>query len=214
MTKITHQMELAYLANGGGQCPHCGSANIAAMDSLDPDGTRATRAVECLDCEEPWLDVYGLNGIAEAEAAPAPTEQELGVLIEYLKERGYLVLPTAKTPEEIAYARAARKNLYKGGEIEIDSPTCVSLGNDPGAYVLAWVWVPKDLTKLPETADEDEEWTETWKRLGDDMPCPQCGATGPEGIETHGYETRCWTCNWSADNPVARTNDAEEDEDE
>jgi hypothetical protein len=39
--------------------------------------------------------------------------------------------------------RTRAKELYhEEGEIEIDGAAAVSLGNDDGAYVAAWVWVP------------------------------------------------------------------------
>jgi hypothetical protein len=39
--------------------------------------------------------------------------------------------------------RTRAKELYhEEGEIEVDGDAAVSLGNDDGAYVTAWVWVP------------------------------------------------------------------------
>jgi|HubBroStandDraft_6_1064221.scaffolds.fasta_scaffold1271751_1 hypothetical protein len=39
--------------------------------------------------------------------------------------------------------RARAKELYgRDGEIEVDSNARISYGDDPGAYVEAWVWVP------------------------------------------------------------------------
>lgn len=39
--------------------------------------------------------------------------------------------------------RTRAKELYhEDGEIEVDSDACVSIGDDDGAYVAAWVWVP------------------------------------------------------------------------
>lgn len=39
--------------------------------------------------------------------------------------------------------RTRAKELYhEEGEIEVDGDAAVSLGNDDGAYVAAWVWVP------------------------------------------------------------------------
>lgn len=50
-------------------------------------------------------------------------------------------------PSDEAMVKAAHRIHHNDGEIEIDShgsplPTArVSRGEDPGAYVLAWVWV-------------------------------------------------------------------------
>jgi hypothetical protein len=41
------------------------------------------------------------------------------------------------------WIRARAKELYqKDGDIEVDSDARISIGDDPGAYVQAWVWVP------------------------------------------------------------------------
>jgi hypothetical protein len=39
------------------------------------------------------------------------------------------------------YIGAAREKYGRDGEIEIDHNAVVSRGDDPGAYVQAWVWV-------------------------------------------------------------------------
>lgn len=44
-------------------------------------------------------------------------------------------------------------------------------------------------------------WLETWKREGDDMPCPSCGE---EQIKTQDKWTCCYACGWQAHNPLAR----------
>jgi hypothetical protein len=39
--------------------------------------------------------------------------------------------------------RARAKELYcRDGEIEVDSNALISYGDDDGAYVAAWLWVP------------------------------------------------------------------------
>jgi hypothetical protein len=43
------------------------------------------------------------------------------------------------TDEE--YREAARKLYESEGKVEIDDNAVVSRGDDPGAYVQAWVWV-------------------------------------------------------------------------
>ena len=41
--------------------------------------------------------------------------------------------------------RERAKELYcMDGKIEVDSNARISRGDDPGAYVEAWVWVPDD----------------------------------------------------------------------
>lgn len=53
------------------------------------------------------------------------------------------------TPEKLAYLAAA-KLRQKDGELEIDDNAKVSLGDDPGAYVQAWIWVSNKEAGLPE----------------------------------------------------------------
>jgi hypothetical protein len=39
------------------------------------------------------------------------------------------------------YRKAAKLKYEREGEIEIDGNALVSRGDDPGAYVQAWVWI-------------------------------------------------------------------------
>ena len=43
--------------------------------------------------------------------------------------------------EKLAYIEAARRIYAEEGTLEIDDDASVSPGDDPGAYVQAWVWV-------------------------------------------------------------------------
>jgi hypothetical protein len=43
------------------------------------------------------------------------------------------------------YRQMARRPHGSDGDIEIDNDANVSRGNDPGAYVHAWVWVPSNV---------------------------------------------------------------------
>jgi hypothetical protein len=61
-------------------------------------------------------------------------------------------MPTKRTKQQDAYFQHARDHMQKDGEVEIDDDARVSLSEDGGgvcgAYVQAWIWVPKDaLTK-------------------------------------------------------------------
>lgn len=47
------------------------------------------------------------------------------------------------------YRKRARELYSLNGEIEVDSNAIISRGDDPGAFVAAWVWVP-DHEKLAE----------------------------------------------------------------
>lgn len=48
------------------------------------------------------------------------------------------------TPEERDYIERAKLAFNVEGELEIDDNAVVSKGDDDGAYVEAWAWVPDD----------------------------------------------------------------------
>lgn len=56
----------------------------------------------------------------------------------------------AEDMSDADFVDAARAQYGRDGIIEIDDNAVVSRGDDPGAYVQAWVWVDAD-------PDEDEE---------------------------------------------------------
>lgn len=47
-------------------------------------------------------------------------------------------------PSDDDYRAAARRLRHRDGETEIDDGAPVSRGDDPGAYVQAWVWVAEE----------------------------------------------------------------------
>lgn len=53
-----------------------------------------------------------------------------------------------------AYQRGA-ESLARDGEIEVDESPVISKGDDPGAYVQAWLWVSDDDAGLVATTDGD-----------------------------------------------------------
>jgi hypothetical protein len=53
--------------------------------------------------------------------------------------KGEIVM--ARTTNKI-YRELAKTQYHREGEIEIDDNAKVSRGDDPGAYVQAWVWIP------------------------------------------------------------------------
>jgi hypothetical protein len=77
----------------------------------------------------------------------ATLDHQLGVLIDAGLTYGQAVnLFAARQrrdePHLDAYIARARDQWHRDGEVEIDDPgVIVSAGDDPGAYVLAWVWV-------------------------------------------------------------------------
>jgi hypothetical protein len=75
------------------------------------------------------LDVSGADVIEALERA-------------YKSLFAYLPPPAPDENETEARYRTRAKEIYeRDGGIEIDADAVVSIGDDPGAYVAAWVWV-------------------------------------------------------------------------
>ena len=53
-----------------------------------------------------------------------------------------------------AYRATADERYGHDGELEFDDDAVVSLGDDPGAYVMCWRWVDADDAKV-ETGDDE-----------------------------------------------------------
>ncbi len=69
--------EAKYLAQGGSNCPSCGSNDLHPGE-IQSNGLDAFRIVSCADCEAFWDDVYKMTGIASTCLDPSeyvdPTE--------------------------------------------------------------------------------------------------------------------------------------------
>ncbi|MGQ0565622.1 MAG: hypothetical protein ACT4OK_11195 [Gemmobacter sp.] len=87
-----------------------------------------------------------------------------------LQEKIDLSLNQRSQEIDAAYVAAAQAQHGDDGFCEIDDGALVSIGDDPGAYVMAWVWV--------DAADAGI--------------CVQCGATDADNGE--GYDGLCGTC--------------------
>jgi hypothetical protein len=54
------------------------------------------------------------------------------------------------------YIDRARKLYDKEGQLEVDPTARVSFGDDPGAYVEAWIWIPDN-----EPNEDDKDATDS-----------------------------------------------------
>lgn len=63
---------------------------------------------------------------------------------------------TEPTNEEKAYAEHAAKNLHRDGELEFDDVPKVSISEDGGAYVQAWVWIDREDVAALQTPEISE----------------------------------------------------------
>ena len=55
------------------------------------------------------------------------------------------------------YRKAASDQYARDGEIEIDAGAVVSQGDDPGAYVAAWVWVYDETEEVGEETNSQDD---------------------------------------------------------
>lgn len=84
--------------------------------------------------------------------------EELLTQLRALKEHGLTftdcVTVFGETTETSPYVAAA-KLCQIDGELEFDDPTVVSEGDDAGAYVMAWYWIPNEEDSTMEETPHD-----------------------------------------------------------
>lgn len=97
---------------------------------------------------------------------------------------------SSEYPTDEQYREAAKRVHGEEGEVEIDNTATVSRGDDAGAYVQAWVWVPLDqisghqgvrCAQCEAVITEEADGHSTF-----------CGSMHTDCIETHG--TTCEVC--------------------
>lgn len=79
------------------------------------------------------------------------------------------------------YRLAAQEKAHD--ELEIDEDAIVSRGDDPGAWVHAWIWITDDEAGAPSDEDEDEN---------EDELCEVCGEPLDEAGD--GWDCKCADC--------------------
>jgi hypothetical protein len=60
-------------------------------------------------------------------------------------------------PDFGKYRDAAKKLHHREGELEIDDDAIVSKGEDPGAYVQAWIWVSNSDAGVEEEGEDEKD---------------------------------------------------------
>lgn len=64
-------------------------------------------------------------------------------------------------PEDDPHVLAALRLHAVEGEVEVDVPGICSRGDDPGCYVMAWVWVDhSQASRFGYDWDEEDDWDE------------------------------------------------------
>ena len=61
------------------------------------------------------------------------------------------------------FRNRAKELYHEGGQIEVDDNARVSIGDDGGGYVQAWVWVP--LSEKPLTGSRQTSRSTAGKQL-------------------------------------------------
>ena len=56
------------------------------------------------------------------------------------------------TIPRLQHYRAAARRHHRDGELEIDPGAVVSKGDDPGAYVMAWLWIDDSELVSPQNS--------------------------------------------------------------
>lgn len=67
---------------------------------------------------------------------------------ECIRELG---VETTKDP----HAKSAWEIYHRDGELEIDDFTVISYGEDPGAYVMGWVWISDETAGVSPEGEDD-----------------------------------------------------------
>lgn len=122
-----------------------GNVDISVANTLE-EANRIAREAQDID--------WGNSSYSEEER-PETWEEAYEMLLEndevenWIQVEAFDVFPPAPTdPVEKAYVEAADRVWGRDGEIEIDEGTIVSISEDGGAYVQAWVWVYADQAGL------------------------------------------------------------------
>lgn len=88
------------------------------------------------------LDEHDIDELCEMLNENSPnTGEVLNTLRDMGVEFGACVDVFGVNREGDPHASAAHENHHVDGETEIDGKTVVSRGEEPGAYVMAWIWV-------------------------------------------------------------------------
>lgn len=106
------------------------AACVAAFNECTDSDCKSLEEWQALEYEGRCWD-YRITPCDDPGSAPSPSGADLEAPE---GEEG-------EGPTDETYREAARDRYGCDGEIEIDPGAPVSRGDDPGAYVQAWVWV-------------------------------------------------------------------------
>jgi hypothetical protein len=115
------------------KCIRCGAQFTGR--ALDPKNKLLFNNRYCLPCAQAGAEQYK-NAVVFTEVPPEAAEIE-----------------DDDDVEKARYRARAKERYEREGEIEIDANAQVSMGDDNGAYVQAWVWVEDEPRE--ESGDEN-----------------------------------------------------------
>lgn len=76
--------------------------------------------------------------------------------LDYLEERIAHYQELENDPNAAKYRAAAKSNAEEG-ELEVDDDAVVSMGGDPGAYVMSWQWVGMEEAGVGCYSEEEKD---------------------------------------------------------
>ncbi len=112
-------------------------SHVEDIQSGVKDGTYD--AADNLDIEAKRLSVESAQALLANSLPPVPLADALAALKTNGLMFGDCISAFAAAVDD-PYAAAAR-NEAKEGEVEVDDCTVVSISDDGGAYVMAWIWI-------------------------------------------------------------------------
>jgi hypothetical protein len=139
------------------KCPECGEYADGIIEIVEGRATLERSSDNDVDS----FDYAGDTDMWWDEQKPVPqTAGRVSVMCP--KDHEWLTKVTDRDrpqedPNDGKYRDAAKKLHHREGELEIDDDAIVSKGDDPGAYVQAWIWVPNSDAGVEEEAEEENE---------------------------------------------------------
>lgn len=109
------------------------------------------------------------------------------------------VMDADSTPKRDALIRDLAASMFQKDELGIDADAVVSEGDDNGAYVHVWVWVPFSGTKLSKICDDCDQAIPIGKASEDGLcdvcqPQHKCTRCGVDASGGEGWNGLCGNC--------------------
>lgn len=109
-----------------------------------------------------WINIdddteKSLKSLVNCNDLPAADDARVRQFVQDMDRR----IAEDADPDNAKYRATAEEIHGHDGECEIDDGAVVSVSSDPGAYVMAWVWVYAKDAGLRHDCDEEDDVEET-----------------------------------------------------